>query len=241
LGATNEVVSGPIRGAAWEGVGLFRLDCFELRRGLCEFHVIGGRRGWLACGFEFLVGEDEAADVAEWLFPNSHLFEVILPDSVGGGAGGAAGEGFALDRDDFPVRVEAGVFLRWEEEGDLGALFPEVAGELVGKEQGVIAAAGRESGDGGFEAWPFGLEAGLVPLPELKAVHTSAEHDDADEFFTSHGIFWRGVEVTPSGSTLGGPNGNAEAAPGARGKWSRLLIRLVQELPSRESGSDPFR
>jgi hypothetical protein len=181
--------SGPVGGTAGECGRFFRFDGFELRHGSSVIGVFSGRRGRLARGFELLFGEDEAADVAERLIPDRHLLEVILPDGIGGGAGGASGEGLAFDGNDFSVGVEASVFLGWEEESDLGTFFPEVAGKLVGKEQGVIAAAGSEGGDGGFETWPIALEGGLVPLAELEAVHASAEHDDANEFFTRHGIF----------------------------------------------------
>src|SRR5580700_2682701 len=99
---------------------------------------------------------------------------MILPHGVGGGARGAAGKGLALNGDDFTAGVEAGVFLRGEEEGDLGAFFPEVAGKFVGEKQGVIAAAGGEGGDGLVEAGPVGLKGRLEPLPELKAMHASA-------------------------------------------------------------------
>ena len=181
--------SAPIGGMAREGVRLFRFAVFEWSDGLAGS---GGDRGLLAGGFEFLFGEDEAADVAKRFFPDGHLFEVILPDGVRGGAGRAASEGLALDGDDFTVGVEASVFLGRKEEGDLGSFFPEVAGELVGEEQSVIAAAGGKSRDGLFKARPFRFEIDLEPLTEFKPMDTSAQDDDAEKFFASHGRFVQG-------------------------------------------------
>jgi len=182
----------------------------------------------LAGSFEFFFGEDEAADIAQRLLPNGHLLEVILPDGVGGGAGGSTGEGFSFDGDDFAVRVEARVFLRRKEEGDLGSLLPEVAGKLVGEEQGVITAPRREKADGLLKAGPVGFEVGLEPMAKFKPMHAGTKDDDAEEFVACHGSLVERTEVTPCGSTLGRPNGNAEAAFESTGKCVKPLSTLVQ-------------
>lgn len=221
--------SAPVDGAARHGVGFFGFDRLDGHRRCC---------GLLARGFQFLFGEDEAADVAERLIPNGHLFEMVLPDGVGSGARGAARKGFSLDGDDFSAGVEARVFLRRKEEGDLRAFFPEVAGELVREEESVVAAAGGERRNGLVEAGPFGLDAGLKPLPELEAMHAGAEDNDAEELLAGHGSFlWRGVEVIPGGSALGGPNGN-------RKRCSRQVEKECAVLPNRVRllrGNNPRR
>ena len=148
------------------------------------------RRGRIAGGGNFLFGEDEAADIAERLVPDSHLFEVVLPDGVGVGARRAARKGFSPDGDDFSAGIEARVLLRGKKEGDLCALLPEVTGELVGKEESVITSTGGKGADRLLKAGPFGFETELKPLTEFKAMDTGAEDDDAKEFLACHGIFW---------------------------------------------------
>src|SRR5580700_9645203 len=127
------------------------------------------RFGWSSGGvrcvcLQLFIGEDEAADVAQRLFPDGHLLEVVLPQGVGGGPRGAAGEGFATDGDGLAAAIEAGVLLRGENEADLRALLPEIAGEIVGKEQRVVAPAAGEDGNGVIQVRPLGLDVGLVPL-----------------------------------------------------------------------------
>jgi hypothetical protein len=171
----------PFDGAAGEAAAFGR----DVRCG-CRVGVVGGRLG--AGSVHIVIRENEAPDVAERLFPDGHLFEVVLPDGVRCGARGAAGKGFALDGYRLAFVIEAGVLLRREHETDLRALLPEIAGEVVCKEERVVAAAVFENGECVVQVLPLRLNVGLIPLAELEAVRAGAEDEHTEEGAASHKI-----------------------------------------------------
>ena len=144
-------------------------------------------RGWSAV-VSGNVGEvffdvEITADVAQGLFGESHLAEVIAPGVF---AGAAANEGLALDGLDGPVGHAAREGLRGDLKGDLGAGLPEGHGEFVREEQGVIVAMLLERSDGVGGVDPWKGEARGVPATEFEAVCACPADDDLQKFKARH-------------------------------------------------------
>jgi len=179
--------SAPVRRPALGHAALFRLARLT---GLKRCDGPNGRSGRLLAGcFELIFGENEAADIAERLLPDRHLFQMVLPHSVRCGSRRAARERFSFDGDDFSFRIQPRVFLRGQKKRDLRSLLPEVASKFVGKKQSVIAAARRQYRESLIEPRPFRFQTALEPLPKLEAMNTSAKDSDAKQFCAGHGSF----------------------------------------------------
>lgn len=110
---------------------------------------------------------EESAEIVDGVFVLGHLAEVILPDVR---AVGAAGEGLAGNLKDLTMAVDAVVGGAGDREADAGAGAPEGAGEVVGEEQGVIAALRGEQGERLLSARPDGADVGLKPEGKLKSI-----------------------------------------------------------------------
>ena len=126
---------------------------------------------------QLFIGQNEPSNVAQGLFPQRHLLQVILPEIVRGGARCSAREGLALDRDDVPVAIEPRVLARRQQKRNLRALFPEVRGEFVREKQSVVPMAVLKGVYSLLHALPFGLDGFLVPCPEMKTMSAGALND----------------------------------------------------------------
>ena len=71
-------------------------------------------------------------------------------------------------------------------------------------------------------------------------MHASAQHDDPEEFLSSHGCVAERVVVTSSGSAPGGPNGNPQVDLEATGKFPSSLSRMVQTYRHSKEPVTPF-
>jgi hypothetical protein len=116
---------------------------------------VGGRGGVGGVG-EVFFDVEIFAEVAEGLFGEGHLAEVVAPGVV---AGRAADEGFALYGFEGAVGHGALKRLGWDGEGDVLAGVPEGARELMGEEQGVVAALLVEQLERGLGGDPGEFEA----------------------------------------------------------------------------------
>jgi len=129
-------------------------------------------------------GNDEAADVTEWLLGDCHLAEVIFP---GIRLEPATGIRLALDVDDFSVLVEASVGGRGDDKGDLAAVLPEGAGEVVRKEQGQVMPPFGQVFHGGLFRRPDTADGTVVPGLQVEAVASGLLNHQSKQFRAGHG------------------------------------------------------
>ena len=136
-------------------------------------------------GGEVFLDADEAAEVAEGIFGEAHLLEVVLP---GVGLGAAAEVRRALDGGRGAVRAAADKGLGGDLEGEVFAGVPEALGELVREEEGVVEAFAAEVVDGGVGGGPREAEPVDVPAAEVEAVLSRLLDDEAEKVDTGEGV-----------------------------------------------------
>ena len=142
-----------------------------------------GGGGLIFVGVEVLFDAQVSAHVAEWFFGEGEFAQMIAPCI---GTRAAPGVSLAGYGGDGSIRFAPGKGLVVHLEGDMLAGFPEGGGELVGEEEGEVAALGAE----GFHRLLGGLpgQPNLrdVPFAELEAVGPGLRDEQMQQFETSH-------------------------------------------------------
>jgi hypothetical protein len=121
--------------------------------------------------------------VAKRFFGDGEFAEVVTPDILAGAAPGVGLAGYGAEGS-VGFATEEG--LGRDEEGDVLACLPEVAGKLVREEENIVAALLGEGLCCMGGVYPRQVESADVPTAKLKAVETSLSDEKLDEFKFRH-------------------------------------------------------
>jgi hypothetical protein len=151
----------------------------RLSGGVVELGVVG-----VGVVVDVVDDAEVLAHVAEGLFGDGELAEVVAPDVFAGAAPGVALTGDGADGSVGFATLEG---LGGDLKGYLLAGLPEVGGELVREEQDVVAALLGERLDGFGDVGPGQAELRDVPFAKLEAVDAGLSDEELEELVFGHG------------------------------------------------------
>ena len=132
---------------------------------------------------EIFLGGQESPEVANWIFAEGHLAQVIFPHI---GLDCPAGERLAIDGDHLSFSIHAGVSGSGYDEVHLFAFLPKGAGKFMRENQGIKAPFGGEEHDCLVGSGPLRRNIGLIPAVEIETVGMCLADQDVQNLFASH-------------------------------------------------------